>query len=79
MTSRQRLNQEMLVTTGQDIRLVGNWEPLPELFGNDEILAERLVVPTRHLLRCRDIADVLDLIEREGRLQADRSDGTAWF
>ena len=42
MTSRQRLNQVLLSVTGEDIRLVGNWERLPGLFGNAEQLAERL-------------------------------------
>ena len=63
MTNRQHLNQVLLSVTGEDIRLVGNWERLPGLFGNAEQLAERLNVPKLPLLRCRDIADVLGLME----------------
>ncbi|MFZ4779686.1 MAG: hypothetical protein ACOYM3_30365, partial [Terrimicrobiaceae bacterium] len=63
MTSRQRLNQVLLSVTGEDIRLVGNWERLPALFGNAEQLAERLNVTKVALLRCQDIADVLGLME----------------
>jgi len=40
MTSRQHLNQVLLSVTGEDIRLVENWERLPALFGNAEQLAE---------------------------------------
>lgn len=63
MTSRQRLDQVLLSVTGEDIRLVGNWEPLPGLAGNADLLGERLNIPRQQLLRCRDIADVLDLLE----------------
>ena len=72
MTNRQHLDQVLLSVTGEDIRLVGNWERLPGLFGNAEQLAERLNVPKLPLLRCRDIADVLGLMEN-GPL-ADSSD-----
>ncbi len=63
MTSRQRLNQALLSVTGEDIRLAGNWDPLPGLADNADLLAERLNIPKPQLLRCRDIADVLDLLE----------------
>lgn len=65
--------------TGEDIRLVGNWEPLPGLLDHGAVLADRLDVFPTQLLRCRDIADVVDLMEREGRLKADRSEGPTWF
>jgi len=64
MTSRQHLDRVLLSVTGEDICLVGNWERLPGLFGNAEQLAERLNVPKLALLRCRDITDVLGLMER---------------
>ena len=57
MTNRQRLDQTLLSVAGEDIRLVGNWERLPGLFGNAEQLAERLNVSKSQLLRCQDIAD----------------------
>ncbi|MFZ4682048.1 MAG: hypothetical protein ACOYMS_06075 [Terrimicrobiaceae bacterium] len=72
MTNRQLLNQVLLSVTGEDIRLVGNWERLPGLFGNAELLAERLNVSKAQLLRCRDIADVLGLIDN--RLLSDSAD-----
>jgi hypothetical protein len=73
MTSRQRLDQTLLSLTGEDIRLVGNWDPVPGLSGHADLLAERLNIPKPQLLRCRDIADVLVLME-DGPV-ASRSDG----
>ena len=72
MTNRQRLDQILLSVAGEDILLLENWERLPGLFGNAEQLAERLNVPKLPLLRCRDIADVLGLMENG--LLADNSD-----
>lgn len=63
MTTRQRLNQVVLSVTGEDIRLVGNWDPVPGLSGHADLLADLLSIPRAQLLRCRDIADVLDLLE----------------
>jgi len=78
MTNRQHLNQVLLSVTGEDIRLVGNWERLPGLFGNAEQLAERLNVPKLPLLRCRDIADVLGLMEK-GPLVDSADNGPTLF
>jgi hypothetical protein len=78
MTSRQQLNQVLLSVTGEDIRLVGNWERLPALFGNAEQLAERLNIPKLHLLRCRDIADVLGLMDN-GSIGGGSDTGPALF
>lgn len=63
MTSRQHLDQVLLHVTGEDIRLVGNWDQLPGFPDNAELLAESLNVPKSQLLRCRDISDVLILLE----------------
>ena len=63
MTSRQHLDQVLLQVMGEDIRLVGNWDPLPGFPDNAEQLAESLNVPKSQLLRCRDISDVLVLVE----------------
>jgi hypothetical protein len=63
MTSRQHLDQALLHVTGEDIRLVGNWDQIPGFPENAEQLAERLNIPKPQLLRCRDISDVLVLME----------------
>lgn len=65
MTTRQRLNQAVLSVTGEDIRLVGNWDPVPGLSGHADLLADLLNIPKFQLVRCRDIADVLDLLEAD--------------
>jgi len=65
LTNRQRLDQVLLSVTGEDIRLVGNWERLTGLFGNAEQLAERLNVQKSSHLRCRGNADVFDLMDSE--------------
>jgi hypothetical protein len=78
MTTRQHLDQVLLTVTGEDIRLVGNWERLPGLFGNAEQLAERLNVPKLPLLRSRDIADVLCLME-SGPLAGSSDIGPSLF
>lgn len=62
MTSRQRLDQELLSVFGGDIRLVGKWERVPALFRNAEQLAERLAAPKSALLCCPDIFAVLSLV-----------------
>jgi hypothetical protein len=60
--ARHSLNLTIQRITGQDIRLLGNWEPVPfEKTYNFEI-AEALQVSERDLLRCRDISDILSLI-----------------
>lgn len=64
MTVRQRLDQAVLSVTGEDIRLVGNWESLSSFDNHAEQLTEQLNVPILQFMRCRDIADVLELMER---------------
>ena len=78
MTNRQRLDQTLLSVAGEDIRLVGNWERLPGLFGNAEQLAERLNVSKSQLLRCQDIADVLGLMDN-GPLVDSADNGPTLF
>lgn len=78
MTNRQRLDQTLLSVAGEDIRLVGNWERLPGLFGNAEQLAERLNVSKSQLLRCQDIADVLGLMDK-GPLVDSADNGPSLF
>ncbi len=78
MTSRQRLDQILLSVTGEDIRLVGNRERLPALFGNAEQLAEGLNIPKSSLLRCHDIADVLGLMD-SGEIGGGTDHGPSLF
>ncbi len=79
MTTRQRLDQAVLQTTGHDIRLVGNWQSVPGLeeFGN--ALAESLGLPETRLRRCADIADILDLLEGQGSRITPATDEPGWF
>jgi hypothetical protein len=60
--ARHFLNLTVQRITGQDIRLLGNWEPVP--FGNAYSfeIAAALHVDERELLRCRDISDILHLL-----------------
>ena len=48
--------------TGFDIRLAGIWKALPALDIYAAEIAAALGVPEKTLRRCRDIADVLDII-----------------
>ena len=61
MTSRQALDRIAQRITGEDIRLVGFWEPLPRLVEFRAEFARELGVSESALLRCRDIVEVLDL------------------
>jgi hypothetical protein len=79
MTTRQRLDHAVLTTTGQDIRLMGNWDPLPGLPGQADAVAERLQVDRQRLLRCRDIADILELLETSSVAPRPTDDGPAFF
>jgi hypothetical protein len=79
MTTRQRLDHAVLTATGQDIRLIGNWESLPGLPAQADAVAEQLHVDRHRLLRCRDIADILDLIEDSQSVTAPRDDGPTFF
>ncbi len=63
MTTRQRLEIAVRSVTGEDIRLAGNWDPLPGLMGNEYAIADRINVPPARLMRCRDIYEILELME----------------
>jgi len=62
MYARHIFDSTVLRITGRDTRLVGNWEPVPDWKDRGAELAAALDIPERELLRCREIADVLDLI-----------------
>lgn len=62
MDARHSLNLTIQRITGQDIRLLGNWEPVPFEKTYSFEIAESLQVSERDLLRCRDISDILSLI-----------------
>lgn len=76
--SRQLLNRVMLDITGEDIRLIGNWE-LPRTWkGNVEEIADRLQIDRTRLHRCRDIAEVVDLIETPAEDSAPQDGPSLW-
>lgn len=79
MTSRQTFDRAVLKTTGLDIRLAGNWEPLDALKLRPEDLADELGVATAALRRCRDISDVLVLIDGAGISRSDNDDSPSLF
>lgn len=62
MNARQFLNQTIERITGEDIRLVGNWQRIPKLENHLAEISIALDIPERELSRCRDIVDVLSLI-----------------
>lgn len=62
MNARQFLNQTIERITGEDIRLVGNWQQIPKLENHLAEISIELGVSERELSRCRDIVDVLSLI-----------------
>lgn len=62
MDARHSLNLTIQRITGQDIRLLGNWEPVPFENSYSFEIASALQVGERELLRCRDISDILNLI-----------------
>lgn len=66
MTTRQQLDRAVLRACNSDIRLVGNFQPLAELRVHAEVIAEELRVDVSRLRRCRDIADIVDLMEGSG-------------
>ena len=72
MNARQFLNQTIERITGEDIRLVGNWQQIPKLETHLAEISLELGVSERDLSRCRDIVDVLSLIT--DRRVTDRSD-----
>ncbi|GAT35292.1 hypothetical protein TSACC_3357 [Terrimicrobium sacchariphilum] len=63
MTTRQRLDIAVRSVTGEDIRFAGNWDPLPGLSGNEHAIADRLNLDASRLRRCRDIYEILELME----------------
>jgi hypothetical protein len=60
--ARHSLNLTIQRITGQDIRLLGNWEPVPFEKAYSFEIAAALQVGERDLLRCRDISDILSLV-----------------
>lgn len=62
MNARQFLNQTVERVLGEDIRLVGNWQPIPHLEKYLPELSAELGIPERELSRCRDIVDVMSRI-----------------
>ncbi len=74
MTSRQSLDLIAQRITGEDIRLVGFWEPLPGLVEFRAEFARELGVSEAALLRCRDIVEILDLAG-EGRTSRTHESG----
>lgn len=79
MTSRQTLDRAVLKTTGLDIRLAGNWEPLESLRLQPEDLADELGVSASALRRCRDISDLIVLIDGAGIGRSDNDDSPSLF
>lgn len=66
--------------TGEDIRLVGNWQPLPGLKEYSSQLADHLGLPENRLRQCADITDVLTLLDTAGfRPQEDTSSQASFF
>ena len=62
MTARQIFDSTIQRVTGVDVRLIGNWEPLPSFEGHLSAICTALGISEGDLLRCADIADVLELI-----------------
>jgi hypothetical protein len=62
MTARHILNATVQRLTGRDIRLMGNWDPLPDWNTRLSEISFSLGTTERQLQRCRDIADVLELV-----------------
>lgn len=63
--------------TGKDFRLVGNWEPIPELRQFGAELALALGMSETALRRCTDITDVLDLIDGSAHQTEDQAGQTS--
>ncbi len=79
MTSRQTFDRAVLKMTGRDIRLAGNWEPLDALKLCPDDLAEELRIDPASLRRCRDVSDVLVLIDGAGISRPDNDDAPSLF
>jgi len=76
MTTRQRFDHAILSITGHDIRLVGNWQGLPELTEHTQEIAENLNIPATKLRHCPDIAAVLMLMEDGETTAPSKNDPT---
>jgi hypothetical protein len=63
MIARHLFDSTVLRLTGRDLRPAGNWEPLPDWTDCRSELAMALGLTEGELRRCREIADVLDLIK----------------
>ncbi len=62
--------------SGEDIRLTGNWQPIECVQSMTAELALELGVAESRLRRCRDVAEVLELMEREAESRTpDHGDG----
>jgi hypothetical protein len=62
MTARHLLDMHVRRITGFDIRLAGIWKALPALDIYAAEISAALGISEKALRRCRDIADVLDII-----------------
>jgi hypothetical protein len=60
--ARHSLNLTIQRITGKDIRLLGNWEPVPFDSSYSYDVAAALQLREKDLQRCRDISDILNLI-----------------
>lgn len=70
MYVRHFFDSTVLRITGRDTRLVGNWEPVPDWKDRGAEVAAALDISEREFLRCREIADVLDLLRpRHGEVR----------
>lgn len=74
MLSRQKLDRLVLKITGEDIRLLGFWSPLPGLPERAAEYAREFGVSEASLGRCRDIVDILDLLGK-GRTSRENDTG----
>ncbi len=63
MTARQTLDRAVSRVTGKDIRLVGNWSRLWCLDHSAPEIADELGVNVDLLKQCRDIVEIMELIE----------------
>lgn len=70
MYVRHIFDSTVLRITGRDLRLMGNWEPVPDWGGHAPELAAALDIPEREFRRCHEIADILALIRpRHGEVR----------
>lgn len=79
MDARHTLNLTVQRITGTDIRHLGNWDSVPCVDTYRLELAAALQVRERELGRCRDIADLLDLIAAVERARPAESGQNTLF